>query len=82
MLCILVFVRKHAVISGEQWNTLNEVSVNKIVGSVLSESDTGDDISSDIDIQFVWYGGHTDINSAIQLVPVKCTKVAWKCGSE
>jgi hypothetical protein len=83
----LVSVSEQAIISDEQCNTLDKVSLCKIVDSVLneergssrdeSEADD-DDISSDIDREYVGSDGGNQISSAIQIVPAKCNKVTQR----
>lgn len=49
--------------------------LNEEIGSFSDESEKDDDISSDIEIQFLGSDGNSEISSAIQIATAKCTKV-------
>jgi len=49
--------------------------LNEEIGNFSDESEKADDISSDIEIEFLGSDGNNEISSARQIVTAKCTKV-------
>lgn len=52
--------------------------LNEEIGNFSDESEKADDISSDIEIEFLGSDGNNEISSARQIVTAKCTKVTWR----